>query len=119
MAVLGSLMSTHILTACGLFCLGTTTMGDTQGVGPVTGSMMSSPSSRFNSSSIPFRILNGILLCGRATGLTSSFIWSLTWMFFSLPNPVKRFGNSLTGFTVDFFSTLLSTWMRPKSVAVW
>ena len=61
-ALLASRMSTHILTWPDL--LGTMTIRLTQGVGPVTVSMMSSSSNRFNSISTSFLTCKEIRRCG-------------------------------------------------------
>ena len=86
-ALLASRMSTHILTWPDL--LGTMTIRLTQGVGPVTVSMMSSSSNRFNSISTSFLTWKEIRRCGCCLDMTSESMWSLMTFPFTLLIPPK------------------------------
>ena len=65
-------MSTQILISFGFDGLGTTTIDETQGVGPSARSIMFSFSSCLSFSSTCFLTWNGMRRCGCATGLTNS-----------------------------------------------
>ena len=80
MALLASLMSTHNRTPPGCFGFGTRTTGDTQGVGPVAGWIISCWSRDSTLASRFFLWWNGILLWDWQTGFTFSFLdhgWDL------------------------------------------
>ena len=94
-ALFNERMSTQILISFGLFGLGTTTIGDTQGVGPSTRSMMSSFSSCLSFSSTCFLTWKGTRRCGCATGLTDSSTCMRAGSPLYLPIPLVRLGNSL------------------------
>jgi len=97
-------------------CFGGVTMGETQDVGPVTFSMISSSSSFCN--------WKGTLRCGWHVGCMSEFKCSVTWKSFSLPMPSNSSGWLFTSLsaTVRFTEEGLIECIiliNPNSSAVW
>ena len=111
-------MLTQILISFGFYGLGTTTIGETQGVGPSARSMMSSFSSSFSLSYTCFLTWNGIRRCGCATGLTDSSTWMRTGSPLYSPKPLSKRGKSLRksgtpgGKFAGGCSTVLTAFMR-------
>ena len=88
-------MSTQILISFGFDGLGTTAIGETQGVGPSARSMMSSFSSCLSLSSTCFLTWNGMQQCCCATGLTDSSTCMRTCSPLYSPIPLSKRGKSL------------------------
>ena len=88
-------MSTQILISFGFDGLGTTTIGETQGVGPSAHSRMFSFSSCLSFSSSCFLTWNGMRRCGCATALTNSSTCMRTGSPLYSPIPLSKRGNSL------------------------
>ena len=106
-ALSASRISTQNLTCPEHF--GTTAMGLTHGVGPVTFSIISKISNLSNSLSTSCRTWKGIWSCGCCLGCTSGSMWSLTTFPLSLPTPPNRFS----------YSPLARYWGLVLSVPTW
>ena len=117
-ASLALLISKHILISLSGF--GIITTGFTQGVGPLTLSIMSRSINSFIFFSTASLRLYGILLSGCATGLTCGSMYSVICLVFNFPTPLKTFGycclsESLMFVTTDTFSPIFNT---PSFIAV-
>ena len=92
MALLASLISTHSRTIPSCLGFGTRTTGETHGVGPTVGLLMSSLSKDYIQTSRFFPWREGILPCDWCTGFTLSLMYSLISTLFIFPRPVNRLG---------------------------
>ena len=103
------LMSTQMRTSSGLCGFETITMGDTHGVGPSTGSIISKSKSLCISVLTFCLMWNGILLWRWATGITDSSTCSLTTTLLWAPTPLNNIWFSRTSLS-DTDETLLTVW---------
>ena len=121
-----ALFGTHTRTSPTRF-LGTHTTGPTQGIGPITGSIMSKSCSLFSSASTCFRRWNGTRRCCWAIGCTLGFTCSLILVPLMCPSLPSNIFRKLSGKElVDWADVGLSVfrlagnanYINPKACAV-